>query len=345
MNRMLRRTSLLLALLLLLAAYGLSTCDQVGRVRLELISRVPTGDPAVAVAMATSRQSIYVAGGNTATEVVEVQPGYWGLAPDGTVELPTQPVAMQAEGSYVYVAGDGGVHLIDAEEHRIVASYAGQFRADGLQVSGDYVYAVLNWHEGDIQCGLYVFDGTSLTQIGALETPVVIDFVCTPSTFFTDVAVVPPYAYVVGDSTCEPQYAESFLGTVDVSEPSQLETVGRCLPERSAVSVEMSDGYAYVAGNGLSVVDVSNPAEPRIVGRVGTATELRSIAVSLPFAYATDADGVVRAFYVSNPAKPALAASYDTGFPAHDIFVYEPYLGVANGDGGLLILQIVHEQP
>lgn len=341
---MLRRSALVLALLLLLAIYGLSTCDQVGRVRLELISRIPTGDPALAVAVATSGQSIYVAGGHTVTEVVEVQPGYWGVAPDGTVELPAQPVAMQTEGSYVYVAGDGGVYLIDAEEHRIAASHVGHFRADGLQVTGDYLYAVLNWHEGDVQCGLYAFDGTSLAQVGALETPVVIDFVCTPSTFFTDVAVLPPYAYVVGDSTCEPLYAESFLGTVDVSEPSELETVGRYLPERPAVSVEVVDEYAYVAGSGLSVVDVSNPAEPRIVGRVGTATELTSIAVSLPFAYATDADGVVRAFYVSNPAKPALAASYDTGFPAHDIFVHEPYLGVANGDGGLLILHIVRDQ-
>ena len=298
----------------------------------------------MAVAMTASRQSIYVAAGYTLTEVVEVQPDTWGLAPDGTVELPTQPAAMQAEGSYVYAAGDGGVYLIDAEEHRIVTSHTGPFRGDGLQVHGGYVYAVLNWHEGDVQCGLYVFDRTSLTQVGALETPVVIDFVCTPSTFFADVAVSPPYAYVVGDSTCDPQYAESFLGTVDVSEPSELETAGRCLPERPAVSVQVVDEYAYVAGNGLSVVDVSNPAEPRIVGRVGTATELTSVAVSLPFAYATDADGVVRAIDVSNPAKPALAASYDTGFSAHDIFVHEPYLGVANGDGGLVILRYLPYQ-
>ena len=105
----------------------------------------------------------------------------------------------------------------------------------------------------------------------------------------------------------------------------------------------MAGEYAYVAGNGLSVVDISNPAEPRIVGRVGTATELTSVAVSLPFAYATDASGVVRAIDVSNPAKPAVAASYDTGFPSHDIFAHEPYLGVANGDGGLVILQIVRD--
>jgi hypothetical protein len=338
------RRGLLCLTVLSLCTGGLSACDGKPRVRLELVSRLPTEGPATAVAWDATRQVLYVGAGQAVTGFVETSPGQWDVEPDGAVTLPGAPTVIEATGALLYVGLDGGVYAVDAQ-HSIAASYVGPFVAQGLRAHGGNVYAALNWHGGVYLCGLHVLSASELAKLGAIDEPVAIGFVCTPETIFNDVAVAPPLAYVVGDSVCGEQYAKAFLGVVDVSQPGDLQARGRVeLDFLPANAIALAGDYAYVAGTGLYVVDVSDPDAPRQVTRFATPRELTDVVLSLPFVYVCDVTGQVLAIDVSKPAAPrAASAWFETGFAAHDLCIDEPYLYVANDEGGLAVLRAAAE--
>lgn len=342
-----RRYGVLLSVtLLLLATGGLWGDVRSEGIHLELVTRLVTQDPAWAVAAALHRQRIFVADGYNVREFIQLSPGVFVPSIGAPVPVTGRILAMQAEGLNVYVATEDGVYLVDALQHRVIHSYTG-FAAHGLQVEGDHVYvAIEDIHNND--CGLLVLD-RSLSKVGEMV------HCCSLGDLYSatfDVAVQSPHAYLVGIAgggfTGD---VDGFLHTADVSLPSQPQATGSWCqlagPPTSVVvrgsyayTAEASDQYPIGAGPGLSIVDVSDPAQPTVVGRFETASNLTSVAVSLPFAFATDTRGRVWAVDVSNPANPTLATYYDTGYPAYDISVCEPYIYVANGEGGLAILRI-----
>jgi hypothetical protein len=338
-TKTLRRGLLCLAVLSLCTA-GLTACDGKPRLRLELVARVPTDGAATAVAWDAARQVVYVGAGDAVTGFVETSPGQWSAKPDSTVTLPGQPTAIEATSALLYVALDGGVYAFDAQQS-MAASYAGPFVVEGLQAHGESVYAALNWHSGVYLCGLHVLSASELAKLGAIDEPVAIGFVCTPETVFNGVAVAPPLAYVVGDSVCGQQYAKAFLGIVDVSQPGDPLARGKVeLDYLPASAIALAGDYAYVAGMGLYVVDVSDPEAPRQVTRFAAPRELADVAVSLPYVYVCDVTGRVLAIDVSDPAAPrAASAWFETGFAAHDLSISLPYLYLANDAGGLAVLR------
>jgi hypothetical protein len=347
-----RRYGVLLAVtLLLLATGGLWSDVRSEGIRLEPVTRLVTQEPAWAVAAALNRKRIFVADGYSVREFIQLSPGVFVPSIGAPVPVTGRPLAMQAEGLNVYVATEEGIYLVDALQHRVIHSYTG-FAAHGLQVEGDHVYVAIN-DVPDNQCGLYVLD-RSLSSVHSLVSE------CDPgccdrySFRFADVAVSSSHAYLVGViSGGFAGIVEGFLMTVDVSQPSQPPFTPWSSLSGFPEAVQVVGGYAYavegiedryhpwsVPRPGLSIVDVSDPARPLVVGRFETASNLTSVAVSMPFAYATDIRGRVWAVDVSNPVNPTLATLYDTGYPAYDILVDEPYIYVANGGGGLLILRI-----
>ena len=335
----LRRGLLCLAALSLGVA-ALSACDNQPRVQLELVSRVPTDGPATAVAWDPSRGVVFVGAGDTVAVFAETSPGQWESHPDGEVTLPGAPTAIEPAQELLYVGLDGGLYAIDAERS-VAASYSGPFAVQGLQAQGENVYAVLDWHEGVYQCGLHVLSASELAKVGAIDEPVAIGFVCTPETVFNDVAIALLNAYVVGDSVCGEQYARAFLGTVDLSQPDRPQARGKVeLPYLPANAVALADDYAYVAGTGLYVIDVSDPDAPRQVTRWPTPRELVDVVLSPPFVYVCDVSGRVLAIDVSNPAAPrAASAWFDTGFAGHGLQANGTHLFLANGEGGLAVLR------
>jgi len=65
-------------------------------------------------------------------------------------------------------------------------------------------------------------------------------------------------------------------------------------------------------GNGLVVVDVSNPAAPTLKGSYDTAWYSEGIAVAGDYAYLADLSSGLVVVDVSDPAVPTLKGSYDT---------------------------------
>jgi hypothetical protein len=326
--------------MLLLFALGLSACDGKPGMRLELVSRVPMEGPATAVAYDATGQVVYVGAGDSVTGFIETSPGQWGAQPGGAVSLPGEPTAIEASAPMLYVALDGGVYGIDAQ-HSLDASYSGPFVVRGLQAQGGNVYAALNYHQGVYLCGLHALSASELAKVGAIDEPVAIGFVCTPETAFNDLAVALPWAYVVGDSVCGDQFAKAFLATMDLSQPSELAARGKVeLPYLPANAIALAGDYAYVAGTGLYVIDVSDPDAPRQVTRMPMPKVLVDVVSSPPYVYVCDVAGRVQAIDITNPASPrAASAWFETGFAAHDLCLGETYLYVANDDGGLAVLR------
>jgi len=350
MNKILRCAMLVLVGLLLLVISSLGDRARSVGIGLELVCRVVTRHPAQAVAVEVSKRRIYVAGGDSLTEFAELPPRRPVPTAHGTIRLPVPPVAIQAKGTYVYVAGADGVYLVDVSLRRIIRSYSG-LDVGGLHVQGDYAYVTLGSPFAR-RLGLYVFN-RSLIRRGAL----VLDccgYDEEPCCWAGDVAISPPHAYLVTGSWCGyAEFPSANLLVVNVSWPSQPRLLGACsLSLLGPTGIQVVEGYVYVVGatmypptapdsaGGLLILNAMDPAEPRQLSFFDTPRKLTSLAVSLPFACATDASGGVWVIDVSNPAHPALVAFYDTGFPAHDIFVSKPYIYVADGDGGLVILRL-----
>jgi hypothetical protein len=113
-----------------------------------------------------------------------------------------------------------------------------------------------------------------------------------------------------------------------------------------ANNVNIAGHYAYITtGNGLVIVDIDEPLNPRIVKQIA-APELRNpraIAIQFRYAFVVDEDGLkVLDVTVPDQARVIAGALVPLG-DAHDVYVARTYAYVANGKEGIAIVDV--EQP
>jgi hypothetical protein len=96
----------------------------------------------------------------------------------------------------------------------------------------------------------------------------------------------------------------------------------------------VADGYA-----GLQLVDISNPAAPRIAGSVLTPGRARDVAAAGRFAYVVDEFAGLQVVDISNPTAPRIVGSFATR-GAVGVAVQGPYAYLTKGLAGLLVLDV-----
>ncbi|MEW5844416.1 MAG: T9SS type A sorting domain-containing protein [Bacteroidota bacterium] len=105
-------------------------------------------------------------------------------------------------------------------------------------------------------------------------------------------------------------------------------------------SVAVKDKYAFI-GNGLmlQVLDVSNPAVPKVIGELMTGNPIRGIVVNGNYAYTITPFQI---FDVSNPAKPTLVSIFQLpyGYPPTAITVRGNYAYVGDFYGFIFIIDV-----
>ena len=108
-----------------------------------------------------------------------------------------------------------------------------------------------------------------------------------------------------------------------------------------ALDVTVSGEFAYVAtdGDGLRVVNVSEPAAPSEAGFFDTGDNLIGIAVVGDYAYLANSSDGLRVIDVSEPAALFRAGDFDTR-DATDIAVNGDYAYVLDLLDGMLIVDI-----
>lgn len=134
------------------------------------------------------------------------------------------------------------------------------------------------------------------------------------------------------------------LDITDVNKPSE---VGRVITPSIVSAIDVSGNYAYVAdGNsGLTIINITNPAEPKIIGTYTGPYEspAYSVAVAGKHGYVTNEfPGNLEIIDISNPSSPKLVGNYDTSDNgnANSVAISGNYAYVAAG--GLIILDITN---
>ncbi|MBI2924511.1 MAG: hypothetical protein HYY24_02270 [Verrucomicrobia bacterium] len=306
------------------------------------VSKVAGPTSAVAVAGTRAYAADFSARGLAVIDVSDpTQPrrigGYFGC---------TQDVA--ASGDYVYLADCDGLLVLDvsaaANPTRVSELDTGG-DAGAIAVSGQYAY-VADW-----KAGLQVID------VANPSAPKRVSGYGTAG-WVRNVAVSGRYAYVAAPG--DGDYLEGFPGeglvVLDVSDPATPQLVGRYDSTGDATDVTVAGNYAYLidlepsfseggAGEGLVVIDISDPANPRRVGSYSHIVPSQyggpdTVAVAGHYVYVADCSAGLLVIDVSDPANPRRAGGYRTSGCALGVAVAGTYALLSDWNVGLLVLDI-----
>ncbi len=106
-----------------------------------------------------------------------------------------------------------------------------------------------------------------------------------------------------------------------------------------ALDVKVSGDYAYVAcrQEGLQIVDISDPADPKFVSRFDTKGYATSVDLKDNLALVSSGSGGVYLFDVSNPAKPILKENITSAGYSNKAIFYKYKVVVAARDKGVVV--------
>lgn len=143
------------------------------------------------------------------------------------------------------------------------------------------------------------------------------------------------YAYVV---------AGFDLDVVDVEDPTRPVRVSSTrLPGTfNQMVIRVVGSLAYIASGpaGLLIVDVADPASPRLLGSWNSPGLALGVDVVDGFAYLADQNSGLRILDVRDPARPIPVAVQSTPGPASDVRVVAGFAYVACGAAGLLPVDV-----
>ncbi len=246
-----------------------------------------------------------------------------------TVGIPEKTVV---KGTKLYVADqDGGLQILDitdpAKPTRIGGVDTGT-KADAVAINDDETKAYLT----DENIGLIVVDISDKTNPTFDENSIVV----IPKA--KDIKVKGSYAYIAA--------RETGLHIVDISNPTNMITVGSIVTGGKAVAVDVAGDYAYVADENetLKIINITDPANPSIVGTY-THGYSHDIKVVGNYAYIANFSYGLQIVDVSDPANPTLKGTYDfddsiSTDHASGIDVSGNYAYLAYNDLGVKIIDI-----
>lgn len=106
--------------------------------------------------------------------------------------------------------------------------------------------------------------------------------------------------------------------------------------------VAVAGNYAYIAvgSAGLRVIDVTDPANPTVVGSVDTPGSARGVTISGTYAYVADGNSGLQVVNVAAPTSPTIVGSLDTPGNALDIVRFFTFAFIADGSEGLRIINV-----
>jgi hypothetical protein len=111
--------------------------------------------------------------------------------------------------------------------------------------------------------------------------------------------------------------------------------------------IAVQGNYAYVSfnvTNTLDVFDISNPADPVLLGSTSTLAEPYYVQVQGKYVYVADGTGNALQIYdVSNPYAPVLVSNFTSNVSdAASVFVAGDYAYITNNGGGAYGLEIIN---
>jgi len=244
----------------------------------------------------------------------------------GSVDTPGSSWNVFIVDDYAYVAdGSSGLQIVDISDPfspEIIASAETPGYAREVVVTDNFAYIA------DDDSGLqviYVSNPLAPFLIGSIDTP----------SSARGVAISDDYAFVAD--------WWSGIQAIDISDPSEPILVGRVSTMGSAMGVVVVNDIAYVAdGTGLQVVDVSNLSSAELLGHA-EAISSADITIVEDYAYVAGGGlSVVDVTDSANPILVSSIATPETAFGVDvvDNRAFVVYAEVAIGHGGLAVVDI-----
>lgn len=109
-------------------------------------------------------------------------------------------------------------------------------------------------------------------------------------------------------------------------------------------AVAVFGDLAYVGfGPALLILDIRDPAAPRLVGRTAALPGMvHGVAIADGCAYLASGEAGLQIVNVATPAEPVLVGSYDTSRWAENVAVAGNFAFVADGDGGFYVINVAN---
>ncbi len=121
-----------------------------------------------------------------------------------------------------------------------------------------------------------------------------------------------------------------------------LHWVGSVSTPGRALAVAVSGDYSYVADSYRSarVIEIRDPAAPRVVASVETRGQVFDVAVAGDHAYLACSDAGLYIVDISDPTAPQIPGFVDTPAHARSVVVGGDYAYVADGGSGLQVVDV-----
>lgn len=239
--------------------------------------------------------------------------------------LPDIPYDVAVKDGYAYVIGEW-LHVLDISNPLAPVEVA-QTYAPGvsqhMSIENDKLYSV-NW------------SGLRVVDIGNPDTPVAVGHHPIGNVgYWAKAAVKDGLAYVAA--------GQPGLVVVDVSNPTNMTSVGTFASDDYPSDVRFKGNYAYLAGRGgLVVMNVTNPASPvRVWGSNNRNEYVYGIALSAAgdHAYVACVDGLY-IFDIANPTNVVALGKHGTSQAAVDVAMRGAYAHIIVEREGLQVIDI-----
>ncbi len=276
------------------------------------------------------------------------------------LETAGDAVDIEYQNGFVYLADFGanidGIRIIDVSNPYSpvpAGSYAINY-ALRIKVSGDYAYLISQ--------------GLKIVDVSDPENPDLVG-VLSFSTTAQHISVSGNYAYIISEFYMGPTY----LNIVNISEPSGPALISDMiipwsiepavngdflyLPSGEGLKIiDVSDpgnpfyasepgfqmGFLYIAGNylfsgGLEIFDISDPINPVFVGGFLSPGGHDGFQILGDYAYIASGNGL-SIVDLTEPSNPILSGQYDIEGWNHSAAAYDGYAYLANHESGLYVI-------
>jgi hypothetical protein len=304
---------------------------------LDPVPTVTTVDtPGEALKIELMGDHAYVADGESGLQIFDIQdlgaPSLVGSLAPQISGNGYEFVDVKVSGQTAYVAGrTDGFHIIDVSNPAQPSYLSSPMAyANAVDVAGDLAYVTYSV----VTAGLTILDvsiGTAPSIVGTLSLP---------PNLTTHVTVIEDVLYVSSWN--------HGLWTIDVSDPATPVQVG-ALPGNYLGLVPAADDLAYAVSYHqeyeVQVLDLSDPFQPHIVGRVQAGVNPRDLYLDGDVLYVACGRMGVHAIDVTDPLQPVnfgnvLPENLPGVNPAGaiDVYVRGDRLLVASGEEGIAVL-------
>ncbi len=151
-----------------------------------------------------------------------------------------------------------------------------------------------------------------------------------------DIYISDKYAYIA---------KHGGLKIIDISNPNSPYIIDNNININTSIwggeSIYVSGNYAYITDrwNGLSIIDISNPLNSKLISITKTLSIANNVSISGNYAYVADCDGLL-ILDISNPYNPFRVGSIKTPDFAKSVFISGNYAYIAAESSGLVIIDI-----